>query len=78
MRDRLAFLFLNPGHLCAHMSPAIFALVVVVPVTAFGRPCAALLTLTVGAVAVPLVAWLRGTGGFAGMFAVLAGCAAAE
>ena len=34
------------------------------------------LTLTVGAVAVPLVAWLHGEGGFSGMFVVLAGCAA--
>jgi len=33
------------------------------------------LTLTIGAVAVPLVAYLHGAGGFSGMFVVLAACA---
>jgi MFS family permease len=33
------------------------------------------LTLTIGAVAVPLVAYLHGAGGFSGMFVLLAVCA---
>ena len=33
------------------------------------------LTLTIGAVAVPMVAYLHGAGGFSGMFVVLAACA---
>jgi MFS family permease len=35
------------------------------------------LSLTVGAVAVPLVAFMHGTGGFSGLFVVLSFCAAA-
>ena len=45
LRDRISFLFLNLGHLYAHMFLAIFALVVVVLVTEFDQPYAALLPL---------------------------------